>query len=323
MAKKKTKNPNETNGEGSGGDAEVPAVLSFGQQEEVSLPSTDVPVPAMPKPILHQRDVSALTTFADDVPTPPRPRPMHHKRGISVDLTRRVASVPQREAEPDLPPHPPRAGDVRASVTGLTGTETANTIQKRTTWGAASKLDSKVVGLGAAARYSAGHHAMATAVENQELSKSQKSRKMRESVTQMQTRLEQEELDVRDHAMKNPWQIMIVGGIAAIKVRLSCVRLCIYMYLLPHPFGLIQTLLALTHMHLAFPTGVWYISHHFGHCSIDGPFHRSDMLLVFHSGQFAWMDWWRNGLDPSWFRRRYAPLTCHRNRVPTQRTGSH
>ena len=225
MAKKKTKTPNKTNGEGSGGDAEVPAVLSFGQQEEVSLPSTDVP--AKPKPVLHQRDVSALTAFDDDIP---RPRSMHHKRGISIDLTRRVASVPQREAEPDLPPHPPRAGDVRASVTGLTGTETANTIQKRTAWGAASKLDSKVVGLGAAARYSAGHHAMATAVENQELSKSQKSRKKRESVTQMQTRLEQEELDVRDHAMKNPWQIMIVGGIAAVKVRLSYVCFCIYMY---------------------------------------------------------------------------------------------
>ena len=216
MVKKSKNNPNKgkgSSGDGSDGNpAEVPEILSFGQQQQQQ--QQDESLPVLPKPILHQRDVSALTTFDDDIlPALHRPRPMHH-RGVSVDLARRVASVPQREVEPDLPPNPPRARDVRASVTG---TEAANTTQKKTAWGAASKLDSKVVGLGTAARYSAGHHAN-TAILDKDLSASLKSRKKRESVTQLQTRLEEEEMDVREHAMKNPWQILIVGGIAAVKV---------------------------------------------------------------------------------------------------------
>ena len=214
MTKKNKNNANK--GQGPDGEAaeaaEVPKVLSFGEQQDAS--SSPV-LPAKPKPTLHQRDVSALTTFDDDILPPlPRPRPMHH-RGVSVDLARRVASVPQREVEPDLPPNPPRARDVRASVTG---TETGNTTQKKTAWGAASKLDSKVVGLGTAARYSAGHQAHDAAIMDKDLSASLKSRKRRESVTKLQTRLEEEEMDVRDNAMKNPWQILIVGGIAAVKV---------------------------------------------------------------------------------------------------------
>jgi hypothetical protein len=214
MAKKSKNNPKN-----NAGDVDVPAVLSFGDEQDASSPSdatetatATATAPVLPKPILHQRDVSALTTFDDGI-LPPPPRPMHH-RGISVDLARRVQSVPQRDMEPDLPPNPPRARDVRASVAG---TEAANTTQKKTTWGAASKLDSKVVGLGKAARYSAGHHAN-TAIMDKDLSASLKSRKKRESVTQFQTRLEGEEMDVREHAMKNPCQILIVSGIAAVKV---------------------------------------------------------------------------------------------------------
>ena len=137
MTKKNKNNPNKWQGsggdDGDGNPAEVPKVLSFGQQQDASSSPKVLSFgqqqdasssPVLPKPILHQRDVSALTTFDDDILPPlPRPRPMHH-RGVSVDLARRVASVPQREAELDLPPNPPRARDVRASVTG---TEAANT----------------------------------------------------------------------------------------------------------------------------------------------------------------------------------------------------
>lgn len=172
-----------------------------------------------PPPTIHQRDVSALTTF-DDVaadnnhdapllsfPAPPPPR--RHNRGISVDLTRRHL-MPHKEPEPLLPIPPPRARDIRP----MAADGRASTAVKKTTWGAASKLDSKVVGLGTAARYSAGHHEK----HDKDLSASLTSRLKRDSISNLMKTIDDEEKAVRDNALTDPFKIMIVGNIAAVKV---------------------------------------------------------------------------------------------------------
>lgn len=159
-----------------------------------------------PPPKMHQRDVSALTNFdEEDAPPPPK----RHMRGISVDLTRRLF-MPQKEPEPLQPWVPPRARDVRAS----TADGRASTAVKQSTWGAASKLDSKVVGLGTAARYSANHHRD----HGKDLSASKSSRHKRASAIDLMKTIVDEEDEARDKALTNPFKILIIGGIAAAKV---------------------------------------------------------------------------------------------------------
>lgn len=171
---------------------------------------------------MHQREVSAITIFDDSAavdpnftpssltapPTPANPR-RRHARGISVDLTRRLL-MPHKDPEPLLPIPPPRARDVRAS----TAEGRASVAGKKSAWGAASKLDSKVVGLGAAARYSADYHKE----HGKGLSASTASRHKKASVRNLMEKIDEEENTAREEALSNPFGILVIGGIAAVKV---------------------------------------------------------------------------------------------------------
>mmetsp|Transcript_2681 Transcript_2681/g.6195 ORF Transcript_2681/g.6195 Transcript_2681/m.6195 type:complete len:644 (-) Transcript_2681:688-2619(-) len=188
------------------------------EKQPVLVPGTVSIDQVKPPSIMHQRDVSALTTFGDvaadnnqdasslSFPTPPPSR--LHNRGISVDLTRRHL-MPHKRPEPLSPIPPPRARDVRP----MAAEGRASTV-KKTTWGAASKLDSKVVGLGTAARYSAGYHEK----HDNDLSASLASRHKRNSISNLTKTIDDEEKAVRDNALTDPFKIMIIGNIAAVKV---------------------------------------------------------------------------------------------------------